>query len=51
MTIGGRGSELDGLAGRAYCKVTTDSGKASSRLVVLLSGGRAYEELGWNGQS
>jgi hypothetical protein len=51
MTAKGYGSELRGLRGRAYCSVITGDGKTSSHLIVLLSRGRAYEELGWNGQS
>jgi len=51
LAANGHGSELNGLPGRAYCTVITDGGKTSSQLMVLLSGGRAYQELGWNGQS
>jgi hypothetical protein len=51
LTAVGRGSELTGLSGRAYCGVTTNGGKTTSELMVLLSEGRAYHELGWNGQS
>lgn len=51
MTANGHGSEINGLSGRAYCGVITNDGKTLSQLMVLLSGGRAYQELGWNGQS
>lgn len=51
LTATGQGSELTGLPGRAYCSVITNDGKTTSQLMVLLSGGRAYHELGWNGQS
>ena len=51
LTANGDGSQLSGFPGRAYCGVVTNDGKTSSRLMVLLSGGRAYQELGWNGQS
>jgi hypothetical protein len=51
LTANGHGSELSGFPGRAYCSVITNDGKTSSQLMVLLSGGRAYRELGWNGQS
>jgi hypothetical protein len=51
LTATGQGSQLTGLSGRAYCSVITNDGKTTSQLMVQLSGGRAYHELGWNGQS
>jgi hypothetical protein len=51
LTATGQGSELTGLLGRAYCSVITNDGKTTSQLMALLSGGRAYHELGRNGQT
>ena len=51
LTATGQGRELTGLSGRAYCSVSTNDGKTTSQLMVLLSGGRVYHEPGWNGQS
>jgi hypothetical protein len=45
------GSEVSGLPGRAYCATTTSADKKSTTLVVLLSGNRLYQALGWEGES
>lgn len=44
-------SEVGGLPGRAYCSTRQSDGKKSTTLLVLLSGNRLYQALGWNGQS
>lgn len=51
IAASGHASALSGLPGHASCRVTTNDGKTSSQLIVLLTGGRAFTELGWNGQS
>ena len=52
MTIaGGHGSDVSGLSDRAYCATTASGGKQSTTLLVLLSGNRLYQALGWDGES
>ncbi len=44
----GPGADVSGLSGPAYC-ATSRGGRGSSMLIVLLSGGRAYQVFGWDG--
>jgi hypothetical protein len=51
LVAGGRGNEVAGLPGRAYCSTTQSGGKTSTTLQVLLGGNRLYQALGWDGES
>jgi hypothetical protein len=50
-TASGHGSEVIGFPRRAYCSTAYSDGKTRTRLVVLLSGNRLYQALGWTGES